>query len=102
MTLLFNKKKNQKPVVYFLAKYTFSFLSSLLELSPRKYKGYICVSYGCIKLLSITIFHLYHGGHFYWCRNPEYAERTTDLPQVTDELKDIKIQDSTSILIIFI
>jgi hypothetical protein len=29
---------------------------------------------------------IYHGGQFYWCRKPEYPEKTTDLPQVNDKL----------------
>jgi hypothetical protein len=35
-----------------------------------------------------TIYQLYRGDQFYWWREPEYPEKTTDLPQVTEKKLD--------------
>jgi hypothetical protein len=38
-----------------------------------------------------SIFELYRGGQFPWWREPEYPDKTTDLPKVTDKFHHIMI-----------
>jgi hypothetical protein len=47
----------------------------------------ICCRHIGFGLTSLSaIFQLHSGGHYYWWRKPEYPEKTTDLPQVTEKL----------------
>ena len=43
----------------------------------------------------ISVIHVYHSSQFYCWRNPEYPEKTTNLPQVTGNTLSPKIVSST-------
>jgi hypothetical protein len=47
----------------------------------------------CLYLLNVMLHWCicYLGDQFYWWRKPEYPEKTTDLPQVTDKLYHIML-----------
>jgi hypothetical protein len=52
--------------------------------------------FGVLTTLS-TIFQLYHGDQFKWCRKPEYPERNTDHGQGTGKLYHLRLLVESSL-----
>ena len=76
-----------------LQPYTFLLITFQDKVSNKRFLfkwRFGLVGLWCLTSLS-TIFQLYRGGQFYWWRKPKYAEKTTDLSQVTDKLYHIML-----------
>jgi hypothetical protein len=83
--------KEKKPTTNLLSYFCHQCLPIIAfheSISCRDIDPVIWLGLWCLMPHS-TIFHLCLGGQFYWWRKPEYPEKTTALPQVTDKLYHI-------------
>ena len=63
----------------------------IIKMKNKKYTQSIRLGQIMVFNATFNIFQLYRVGQFYWRRKPEYPEKTTDLPQVTDRLYHIML-----------
>ena len=71
-------------ILYNLLSYSCVILYNLLYFSYFMPWNVLCYSY-------FVLCQLYHDSQLYWRRKPEYSQKTTNLPQVTNKLDHIKL-----------
>ena len=87
-----NRRTRVKPLICRKSLTTLLYCKHCLSIVSLKNKSldFVRLELWCLTLLS-TIFQLYRGGQFYWWWKPEYPEKSTDLPLVTDKLYHIML-----------
>ena len=63
---------------------------------PRNFRWYIQIRFMVFNATFNNISVMYRGGQLYWWRKPEYAQKTTDLSQITDTLYHIMLVVSST------